>query len=401
MEDIKFENNRYVVKLPFKENIPFVSNNYNVSLNRLSKLKNRLSKSTDTLAKYDKVITDQLEHGIIEKVESIGIPGNIKYLPHQAVIRDDHSSIKLREVLKTIGPSLNGTLYKGPCLTPLLFDVLLRFRFNPIGIIAYIEKAYLQISVADCHLDFLRFLWFIKDIPEVTTYRFYHDIFGANWSQYLLNSVIRFHPSKYKNASKEFSEQVAKSFYVDEFNFTAKDFSEGIEIYKKIKLRFLDASFNVCKWKTNNPDLQNYFNKMENQFSPTSEIQGNNKVKVLEIVWDTKSDHLVFSFENLIESFNNIIPTKRNILSLIAKFYDPIGLIQPIIIKLKLLFQEVGVTHADWDLEITGQLKDKFDFFVKFVKTLTAVQVSRCCFYDIMPRDYIVSYELYGFSDSS
>ena len=63
-----------VIKLPFKENIPFVSDNYNVTLNRQSKLKDRLSKSTDTLAKYDEVITDQLEHGVIEKVESIGIP---------------------------------------------------------------------------------------------------------------------------------------------------------------------------------------------------------------------------------------------------------------------------------------------------------------------------------------
>ena len=74
--------------------------------------------------------------------------------------------------------------------------------------------------------------------------------------------------------------------------------------------------------------MQNYFNKVENQFSPTSEIQANDKVKVLGVVWDTKSDHLVFSFENLIESFNHIIPTKRNILSLIAKFHDPIGLVQ-------------------------------------------------------------------------
>ena len=85
--------------------------------------------------------------------------------------------------------------------------------------------------------------------------------------------------------------------------------------------------------------MQNYFNRKENQFSPASEIQTNDKVKVLGIVWDTKNDHLVFSFENLVESFNKIISTKRNISSLIAKFYDPIGLIQPIIIKLKLLFQ--------------------------------------------------------------
>ena len=180
-----------------------------------------------------------------------------------------------------------------------------------------------------------------KDISEVTRYKFCRVIFRANCSQYLLGSVVRFNASKYKNVDKKFSEKVAKSFYVGDFNSTAKDISEGIEIYKKIKLRFLDASFDVRKWKTNNPDLQNYFNKKENQFSPASEIQANDKVKVLVIVWDTKSDHLVFFFDNLIESFNHIIPTKRNSLSLIATFYDPIGLIQPIIIKLKLLFQEV------------------------------------------------------------
>ena len=102
-----------------------------------------MSKSIDTLVKYDKVITGQLEHGVIEKVESIGITGKVKYLPHQAVIRDDHTSTKLRVVFdaswKTIGPSLNDTLYKGPYLTPLLFDVLLGFRFNPVGIMADIE----------------------------------------------------------------------------------------------------------------------------------------------------------------------------------------------------------------------------------------------------------------------
>ena len=82
--------------------------------------------------------------------------------------------------------------------------VLFHFRFNPTGIIADIEKAYLQISVADCHRDFLRFLWFhdiFKDFPEVTKYRFCRVIFGANCWQYLLNRVIRFHASKYRKSS--------------------------------------------------------------------------------------------------------------------------------------------------------------------------------------------------------
>ena len=188
--------------------------------------------------------------------------------------------------------------------TLLLFDVLARFRLNPIGIIADFEKAYLQISVADCHREFLRFLWFddvFKDIPEEVIFRFFRFCnFWENCSQYLLDSVIRYHTSQYKDTDKNFSEKVAKSFYVDDFNSTIQNFTEGEELYKKIKLRFLNASFNVRKWKTNSLELQNYFDKMDKSISASSEIQNNDKIKVLGIRWDTINDHLIFSFEDLV-----------------------------------------------------------------------------------------------------
>ena len=111
-------------------------------------------------------------------------------------------------------------------------------------------------------------MWFdgiFEDIPEVTKYRFCRVIFGANYLQYLLNNVFRFLASNYKNV-EEFSEKVTKTFYVDDFNSTAKNISEGSEIYKKVKLRFLDASFNVRKWKTNSFDLQNCLIKWKISF---------------------------------------------------------------------------------------------------------------------------------------
>ena len=64
---------------------------------------------------------------------------------------------------------------------------------------------------------------------KLLSIRFCRVIFGANCSQYLLNSVIRFHASKYKNVDKEFSGKVAKSFYVDDFNSPGKNISEVIE----------------------------------------------------------------------------------------------------------------------------------------------------------------------------
>ena len=37
----------------------------------------------------------------------------------------------------------------------------------------------------------------------------------------------------------------------------------------------------------------------------------------------------------------NIVPTKRNILSVIARVYDPTGYLQPLAIMLKIIFQEI------------------------------------------------------------
>ena len=110
---------------------------------------------------------------------------------------------------------------------------------------------------------------------------------------------------------------------------------------------------------------------------------------------------MIYSFEDLVESFKSVVPTKRSILRLIAKFYDPVGLIQPVIIKLKLLFQEVCLKNVNWDSKITGQLKENWRFIVRVVENLAGICISRCYFYDIEPRDYIMSYQLHGFSDAS
>ena len=68
---------------------------------------------------------------------------------------------------------------------------------------------------------------------------------------------------------------------------TVQNVTEGEELYKKIKLRFLDASFNVRKWKTNSLELHDYVDKMAKSISPSSEIQNNDKIKKLGIEWDT------------------------------------------------------------------------------------------------------------------
>ena len=63
-----------------------------------------------------------------------------------------------------------------------LFDVFVGFQLNPIGIIADIEKAYLQITVVDCHhiLSLLQLDDMFKDILEKIIFRFPSVIFETN-----------------------------------------------------------------------------------------------------------------------------------------------------------------------------------------------------------------------------
>ena len=46
--------------------------------------------------------------------------------------------------------------------------------------------------------------------------------------------------------------------------------------------------------------------------------------------------------------------TKRNLLKIVSSFYDPIGLIQPILTSLKILLQEAHRLKLGWDDEFCG-----------------------------------------------
>ena len=117
---IKFESSHYSVSLPFKENGPILPDNYQLSLNRLKKLKERLDK-TPRLNEYDKIFDEYLKLGIIEEVQTQGEAGQVVYLPHKEVVKEDRSTTKLRIVFDAAGKykdtvSLNDVFYKGPCL---------------------------------------------------------------------------------------------------------------------------------------------------------------------------------------------------------------------------------------------------------------------------------------------
>ena len=164
LDGVTFTGSRYSVKLPWKEAHDKLSDNYRKSLARMKSQLRRLKKEPELLKEYDSIIRDQVEKGIIEQVSSLEKADKVHYLPHQAVIRKDAVTTKLRIVYDASskesksGTSLNDCLHVGPSLNPLLYSILIRFREKIVVLVGDIEKAFLNVEVDRADRDSLRLI---------------------------------------------------------------------------------------------------------------------------------------------------------------------------------------------------------------------------------------------------
>ena len=90
-KDIIHDGTRYITKLPFKPNYEVLPDNFKVCEGRLKTLKNKLVAS-NILHEYDNIFSKYQDNGIIERVlldEIAKETGQVHYLPHRSVIRND------------------------------------------------------------------------------------------------------------------------------------------------------------------------------------------------------------------------------------------------------------------------------------------------------------------------
>ena len=99
--------------------------------------------------------------------------------------------------------------------------------------------------------------------------------------------------------------------------------------------------------------------------------------KVLGIIWDIHADNLIFDFTDIIELCNALEPTKRNILRIQGMLKDPLGLISPITLPIKIILQKLFEIKFERDKYIdtnTSQLRKRY---IKGLKHVSSVSVTR------------------------
>ena len=198
---VKHDGERYWVELPFKTNHPSLPNNFKLALGQVYSQRKKFLEKPDLLNCYDRVIREQLSLGFIEEVKNPIVGPSTHYLPHHGVAKASVTT-PLRVVyncsakIGKFSASLNDCLMKGPSLTEMLQDVLVKFRTKKYAYVADIEKAFLQVGLQEHHRDYTRFLWPrdpFDENNETITYRFNAVLFGANCSPFLLQMTLNHH----------------------------------------------------------------------------------------------------------------------------------------------------------------------------------------------------------------
>ena len=128
---------------------------------------------------------------------------------------------------------------------------------------------------------------------------------------------------------------------------------------------------NILESKSNSPppgDDNTYFEVM----SPS--INTRHKT-VLVMEWDTEKDEFVFRLDDLLKKCDSITQTKRNLLSVSASIFDPLGFVSPITAKIKTIFQMLCKDKLNWDDVIPQNVALIWNKFIKELKSLKEVRV--------------------------
>ena len=359
-QTIHFKEGRYEVTLPWRDPHPPLPDNLELSKKRLGGLLRRLKKDPEIMREYDGIIQNQLQCGIVEEVDMAASTktGRLHYLPHHAVIRKDKATTKVRVVYdasaKTTGSSLNECLHRGPKFDQKIHDLLLRFRTFPVALAADIEKAFLMVSICEEDRDALRFLW-VDDVgsscPQTRVLRFTRVVFGVSSSPFLLNATLQYHLDQYASSCPELVSQLTKSTYVDDIISGAPDEEKAYQLYADSKAVLREGGFNLRKFVTNSSCLQQKIDEDED-YPParssdetytkatlgTSQVIHSGEHKILGIRWNVATDQC-FGFDEIARLAAELEPTKRQLVSVIGRFYDPVGILSPVVIRFKLLLR--------------------------------------------------------------
>ena len=395
---------RYEVDLPFNSDAPPIGESFNQAKRRFLALEKRLQ-STGHKAAYTDYINGYKDAGHMERVptDELDKPNHqVFYLPHHNVMKDS-STHKLRVVFdgsakSSSGWSLNASLLTGPTLQDNLTDILLRFRFHSIALCADVEKMYRQVGLKPSSRDYHRLLWRDQPSQPIEVWRMTRVTFGIRSSAHHAVKALRsvaddqHHPLA--------SPVILRDFVVDDMISGTSTVEEAVQLQEALQQTLESAGFCLRKWSSNVPAAIQHLPADIQEAPKAYEFNDDTyQMKVLGVRWLPLQD--VFTFTVTDDVDLNSIKTKRQMFSDIAKLYDPLGWLSPLVILFKILVQRTWIAGVDWDDCVPGAILETWLSARRDLPVISRVSIPRCVFTSNTPTPSRPTVELHAFCDAS
>ncbi|XP_070143520.1 uncharacterized protein [Drosophila kikkawai] len=313
------------------------------------------------------------------------------------LFKPESATTKVREVFNASSPSSNGNslndiLYPGPVLQSDLTLQILKWRTFKFVFNADITKMYRQILLNQEHTPFQRIL-FRNGQGNISDFELQTVTFGVNCAPFLALRTLQQLSDDVNAQYQRASHIISNYMYVDDVLAGAHTEAEAILAIQELQAALTSAGFPLCKWTSNERALLKALPKEHLLSTDFLDLEEVSTTKTLGVRWNATADEFYFVPTEVTIQANY---SKRDVLSQIAKLFDPAGWLFPFVVQAKILMQDIWLASVEWDEFLPAELLHRRHDFLRSYSFLHQVRIPR--WVQFQPG---VQVQIHGFCDAS
>uniref|UniRef100_A0A182PX38 Uncharacterized protein n=1 Tax=Anopheles epiroticus TaxID=199890 RepID=A0A182PX38_9DIPT len=189
-------------------------------------------------------------------------------------------------------------------------------------------------------------------------YRLRTVTYGEAASSYLACRALYEAGEEVRSSQPEVADVIQQSFYVDNLSMGAATSEELRVLRAGVERALMRRGMPLRKWASNVPDVIR--DVPEEHLDTTVDIGDRQAIKMLGLAWCPTED----TFQLIIDN-DLYVPvkslSKRCLVGRIAKLYDPVGILQPVIVTSKILMQDLWRDNLAWDEDVPLRVIDEWN----------------------------------------
>ena len=238
---------------------------------------------------------------------------------------------------KFCGESLNSNLPTGPDLLQNLVGILLRFRDHPAAVFSDIKGMFMINALTQDDQSAVRFLSMIEN--NIQQLRFTTLIFGATlspfWAIYVLQKCAE--DNKIQNPAT--LNAIKHLFYMNDCIHPISANNSGSQKLHFTKKRLPEKSgFRLTNFVSHTPEV--LVEILDGDKDETKEI--------MRVLGQKRTQHFVMFPLQQFPKYAAVY-TQRKLFSLVSSIFNPLGLLFPLTVRIKMILQQIWKHENKWD----------------------------------------------------